>query len=294
MIPWAPPGDAHGRLGQAQDPDFDGSVAEQRGCGPLVPGDELAAVFGQQIAGAGGAGAVQPRLAEGQIHLEGAPDKSELFGRDGEGVLPQLGQGVAVDQRRGFAGILRAAGQAGLFPNGAAVLGDADDVGVGVLNGDGRLPFPGLHRGLDEDAAADPGHFHLDHASSDHLFGLAGLFRRDAVQAFQALVRVCAHRAQGGGVGVAHLAAARYAAGEGIFEHAAVQPQDDPAHQPVGMPPGLGHGKGDGSRLGDAQGGLHILADQLGQFVHGQAPFPPPFHKRTPARRAPAGVNQGK
>ena len=61
----------------------------------------------------------------------------------------------------------------------------------------------------------------------------------------------------------------------------------------AGVPPGTGHRKGNGSRLGDAQRRLHVLPDQLGQFVHGHAPFASPSHKRTPARRAPAGVNQG-
>ena len=92
------PGDAHSRLGQAQDPGFNGSVAEQGSGGLFVPGNEPAAVFGQQIAGIGGFGAVQARFAEGQIHLEGAPDEGDLAGRHGEGVIPQLCQGVAVDQ----------------------------------------------------------------------------------------------------------------------------------------------------------------------------------------------------
>ena len=83
------------------------------------------------------------------------------------------------------------------------------------------------------------------------------------------------------------------AAGEGVFEHTAVQPQCDPADSAAGVPPGTGHRKGNGSRLGDAQRRLHVLPDQLGQFVHGHAPFASPSYKRTPARRAPAGVNQG-
>ena len=134
----------------------------------------------------------------------------------------------------------------------------------------------------------------MNHAGGDHLFGPGGLLRRDAVQTLEPFVRVGPYRAQGGGMGVAHLVAAGNAAGKSVFEHTAVQPQGDALHRPMGMAAGGGCRKGDGPRLGDAQSGLHVLPDQLGQFVHGHAPFPSPFHKRTPARRAPAGVNQGK
>ena len=69
-------------------------------------------------------------------------------------------------------------------------------------------------------------------------------------------------------MGIAHLVAAGDAAGKGVFEHTAVQPQDDPANVPGGVLSGSGDSKGNGSRLRHAQGRAHILPDQFCQFVH--------------------------
>ena len=263
------PGDAHGWFRKPQHPGLNGRIAEQGGSLLLIIRNDAAAVLCQQIAGISGFRAGKPRLAERKIHLKSLPYKSNLLRRHRQGVGVQLLQCIAVNQRRRICfSARRFIGPARLFIDRAAVLRDADNIGVGIPNLNSRFPLLGLYLGPDKNPAGYFRHFHLNLPCLHHGLSPKRLLRRNAVQTLQSLIRIRAHCPQGGGVGIAHLIASGDAAGKSIFEHAAVKPQLNPAYFSLRMLSGYSRRKGDRSRLGNPQSRLHILPDQFCQFVH--------------------------
>lgn len=92
--------------GQAQNPCFNGRIAEQGRRFLLIVGNHLAVVCLQQAAGVGRFGAGNSCLTECIVQLKCFSDKGQFFCRYRQGIIVKLCQRVAVNERlcMGFLG----------------------------------------------------------------------------------------------------------------------------------------------------------------------------------------------